>query len=542
MKFDPNRRQFLKNVTRTAGGVCGVGIILALQQQQSLARQGVALRPPGALADEWAFNAACIRCGQCVQACPYEMLHLASLLSPMEAGTPYFIARDKPCEMCSDIPCVKACPSGALDPQLTNIDDARMGLSVLLDQENCLNWQGLRCDVCYRVCPLIDKAITLELQHNERSGKHAKFIPTVHSDACTGCGKCEEACVRGSRNQSIADSARKRHFRQTLPFGLAGKREIGTFIVRGTKSRRDLNPAYSNARGATIMANSPQKAGVEARQTLGWWRAYRFLILRRVSQLSIILMFLAGPLWQIWLLRGNYSSSLLLDVIPLSDPLIVAESLATGYLPQWKTLLGAGIITIVYAVLASKAFCGWVCPLNIVTDLAAWLRRKLGIRQSAKLPRTLRYSLLVMILVGSAISGSLLWEWINPVAAFGRIFVYGLGATLWLILAIFLFDLLIVEHGWCGHLCPLGATYALLGAKSVVRVGALNRDKCDRCMDCFHVCPEPQVLRQPLFSEQHSPLIVSKDCISCGRCVDVCAENVFCFTTRFHKQIPVVNK
>lgn len=123
------------------------------------------------------------------------MLHLASLLSPMEAGTPYFIARDKPCEMCPDIPCVKACPSGALDPNLMNIDDARMGLSVLLDHETCLNWQGLRCDVCYRVCPLIDKAITLEMQRNDRTGKHAMFIPTVHSDACTGCGKCEEACV-----------------------------------------------------------------------------------------------------------------------------------------------------------------------------------------------------------------------------------------------------------------------------------------------------------------------------------------------------------
>lgn len=195
MKLDPNRRQFLKNAARTAGGVCGVGIILALQQNQSLARQGVALRPPGALADDKDFTAACVRCGQCVQACPYDMLHLASLLSPMEAGTPYFIAREKPCEMCPDIPCVKACPSGALDPNLTNIDDARMGLSVLLDHETCLNWQGLRCDVCYRVCPLIDKAITLEVQRNERSGKHAKFIPTVHSDACTGCGKCEEACV-----------------------------------------------------------------------------------------------------------------------------------------------------------------------------------------------------------------------------------------------------------------------------------------------------------------------------------------------------------
>jgi len=45
------------------------------------------------------------------------------------------------------------------------------------------------------VCPLIDKAITLEIQHNQRTTKHAMFLPTVHSDACTGCGKCEKACV-----------------------------------------------------------------------------------------------------------------------------------------------------------------------------------------------------------------------------------------------------------------------------------------------------------------------------------------------------------
>lgn len=194
MKLDPNRRQFLKNATRTAAGVCGAGIILGLQQQQAKAKEGVALRPPGAL-PESDFLAACSRCGQCVQACPYDMLYLASLLSPMEAGTPYFIARDKPCEMCVDIPCMNACPTGALSEELKDINDARMGLAVLLDHETCLNWQGLRCDVCYRVCPLIDKAITLEKQHNPRSDKHALFIPTVHSDACTGCGKCEQACV-----------------------------------------------------------------------------------------------------------------------------------------------------------------------------------------------------------------------------------------------------------------------------------------------------------------------------------------------------------
>ena len=289
-------------------------------------------------------------------------------------------------------------------------------------------------------------------------------------------------------------------------------------------------------------ANSPKDAGIEARQKLGWWHAYRFLILRRLTQLSIILMFLSGPLWNTWILKGNYSGSLLFDSIPLTDPLMTAEMLSTGYMPEWTTILGALIVVVFYALVASKAFCSWVCPLNIVTDSAAWLRRKLGIRQSAKLSRNLRYGILAMILVGSAISGTLLWEWINPVAALGRVFVYGLGATLWLILVVFLFDLLIVEHGWCGHLCPIGATYALIGAKSLLKVKVIDRDRCDRCMDCYNVCPEPQVLRLPLHGDaEDSQIILSKDCITCGRCIDVCAENVFKFGTRFEGSIEVRN-
>jgi ferredoxin-type protein NapG len=90
---------------------------------------------------------------------------------------------------------VKACPTGALDHSLTDINKAKMGLAVLIDQETCLNFLGLRCDVCYRVCPVIDKAITLELRPNTRTGRHTMFIPTVHSEHCTGCGMCEQSCV-----------------------------------------------------------------------------------------------------------------------------------------------------------------------------------------------------------------------------------------------------------------------------------------------------------------------------------------------------------
>jgi ferredoxin-type protein NapG len=188
------RRRFLLNLARTAGGVGMFGLGLGLYTRQATSLPAQALRPPGARAEPQ-FLGACIRCGLCVRDCPYDTLGLASPGSGVATGTPYFTARDIPCEMCEDIPCVKACPTGALDPGLTDIDAARMGLAVLIDHENCLNYQGLRCDVCYRICPLIDEAITLERQHNPRSGKHALFIPTVHSDHCTGCGKCEKACV-----------------------------------------------------------------------------------------------------------------------------------------------------------------------------------------------------------------------------------------------------------------------------------------------------------------------------------------------------------
>ncbi|TRD23248.1 ferredoxin-type protein NapG [Palleronia caenipelagi] len=193
--LSPQRRRFLQDTARMAAGCAVAGSALAYLARDARALPAEALRPPGALPEE-DFLAACIRCGLCVRDCPYDTLSLAELgVDGAATGTPFFTARDVPCEMCDDIPCVAACPTGALDPGLTDINDAQMGTAVLVDQENCLNFQGLRCDVCYRVCPVIDEAITLELSHNTRSGHHAIFAPTVHAEHCTGCGVCEKKCV-----------------------------------------------------------------------------------------------------------------------------------------------------------------------------------------------------------------------------------------------------------------------------------------------------------------------------------------------------------
>ena len=192
------RRRFLgtalKGAAGAAGGACLFSLGLGLYSKQASALPAQALRPPGALAES-DFLSACVRCGLCVRNCPYDTLKLSALGDPVPTGTPYFEARTIPCEMCDTIPCVKACPTGALDRSLTEINKSKMGLAALVDHESCLNFLGLRCDVCYRVCPVIDKAITLDKVHNQRSDRHAMLLPTVHSEHCTGCGKCEKSCV-----------------------------------------------------------------------------------------------------------------------------------------------------------------------------------------------------------------------------------------------------------------------------------------------------------------------------------------------------------
>ncbi|HLO78959.1 MAG TPA: 4Fe-4S dicluster domain-containing protein, partial [Magnetospirillum sp.] len=113
--------------------------------------------------------------------------------------------------------------------------------------------------------------------------------------------------------------------------------------------------------------------------------------------------------------------------------------------------------------------------------------------------------------------------------------ILGGGASLTAAAAVLLFDLGVAARGWCGHLCPVGAFYGLIGRASVVRVRADNRAACNNCMKCFAVCPERQVIAPALRGADKGvgPVIVSGDCTNCGRCIDVCSEHVFRFGTRF---------
>lgn len=268
-----------------------------------------------------------------------------------------------------------------------------------------------------------------------------------------------------------------------------------------------------------------------------WLSCQHWLLLRRICQMAILALFVAGPWLGVWVLKGNLSASLILDTVPLTDPLLALQSMIAGHWPYVTSLIGAAIVLAFYLLLGGRVFCSWVCPVNMVTDAAAWLRRRLGIKTGRVPDARTRYWLLGGMLLASAISGVLVWEWVNPVSLLHRALIFGLWGSLLPIAGIFLYDFLIASRGWCGHMCPVGAFYSLLGRTALVRVSAAQRSACDDCMDCFAVCPEPQVIRPALKQVgQTHPLILSGDCTNCGRCIDVCDRHVFKMTHRFDQR------
>lgn len=260
--------------------------------------------------------------------------------------------------------------------------------------------------------------------------------------------------------------------------------------------------------------------------------SWRYIILRRITQFGILLMFFGTAHWG-WqlpkktpLLTGNMSASEFIGMIPMADPFAALQIFITGHMLEQKVIIGALIVLGFYMLVGGRVFCSWVCPVNPITDLAGWLRARLPIPPMFHVSRNIRYFVLAASLVLSAITGMAAFEWVSPIGMMHREIIFGVGMGAMALLAIFLFDLLILKNGWCGHLCPLGGFWSLVGRAAQVRV-RFDKTTCTHCGECAKVCPEPQVLN--LKRLDAVGVVDSGECSNCGRCTALCPEGSLSF-------------
>jgi len=218
-KIKKDRRDFIQYSTL---GLLGLLLGSGIAVSPHLKAQEFRLRPPGAVAED-DFLALCIKCGQCLQVCPYHSIELADLAKGHGVGTPYIDPLERGCYLCKALPCVLACPSGALDHQTERTLDVEMGIAVLKYSNKCIaisqekvprsaidriyahphtneqendvfekleEYEGQACTICADMCPLPNAFTAIGMvDDNLNGGKRPEIM-----GGCVGCGACIELC------------------------------------------------------------------------------------------------------------------------------------------------------------------------------------------------------------------------------------------------------------------------------------------------------------------------------------------------------------
>ncbi len=236
---EKKRRDFMRNIAGLGvlGLAAGAGIYLAPELKADKLR----LRPPGAV-DEDDFLKLCIKCGQCLQVCPYDSIELEDVDGGASLGMAYIDPLKRGCYLCEAFPCILACPTGALNHEHDEIKYIHMGMAVIVNESACLalknetvpdqaidriydhtkilspeehrehkvnmtgsesekaqlqkkllqkleKFRGKSCTICADMCPY-------HPDPKEAIGmvsKNGGLIPEIR-EACVGCGACVELC------------------------------------------------------------------------------------------------------------------------------------------------------------------------------------------------------------------------------------------------------------------------------------------------------------------------------------------------------------
>ncbi len=131
-------------------------------------------RPPWT--DEERVAEACTRCGDCITACPENVLKTG------QGGFPEFTPNEGTgmCTFCGA--CADACAASVFDLGR----EVPWSLTVSIESSACLAHAGIHCSSCREACD--ENAIRMEPRIGGPS------LPLITETKCTGCGACVGIC------------------------------------------------------------------------------------------------------------------------------------------------------------------------------------------------------------------------------------------------------------------------------------------------------------------------------------------------------------
>lgn len=253
-------------------------------------------------------------------------------------------------------------------------------------------------------------------------------------------------------------------------------------------------------------------------------------ILRRVSQISVILLIIAIPLLNkkgLSFISGSLYS-LAIGPVWITDPLSGLQTILSS-LTLDTVLLLSMLIPVVLALVLGRVFCSWMCPQNALSELFDHLSEKIRAKggQRPRLikglpPVKVRYLILVTLLIAAPLLG---FPIANLMSAPGIIsvqvtkFIYEgtVGFELGLIGLIILTEVFVVRRVWCNYICPVGSFLGIFRNRRTLKV-VYEEDAahvCGRCMACKDEC---RLGLDPMGGE------IYPFCHNCGDCIGACKE------------------
>ncbi len=214
------RRRFLAATVGLVAGAAGgaglaVGTRLLLGGGDALQARPI-VRPPGSV-PEREFLRLCVRCGECFQACPNNVLQPVGFDRGLEPlWTPQVAADWSGCEpSCAN--CGQVCPTGAIRAlPLEEKRVARMGLAVV-NKATCLpHAEREDCQVCVDECAAAGYQAIEFVRVGTQMDPLGRPVddtgllaPVVLADKCVGCGLCQTRCyaVNVKAKGLLAESA-----------------------------------------------------------------------------------------------------------------------------------------------------------------------------------------------------------------------------------------------------------------------------------------------------------------------------------------------